>query len=222
MALQAFAEEYNQLSTSEQAQFAEAVRRLLADGLIWREEEAERRIYHFIARRPHLVRDYLRAGGWELRHDERVGVFQVTHSEGAHRRRLNRDTTIWLLLLRMIYAEKRERLEVALTRHPVTTVGEVIQRYADFFPGQALRKKGSLEDAFRTLHALKLIRAASSVGAGAPRVNDPDQLIELLPTLEVVVPAAEIAAVADRLRQYDRGGKSDEESDADADAHLSA
>ncbi len=208
MSLIAFAEEYNRLTPSEQAQFAEAVRRLLADGLIWREEESERRIYHFIARRVTLARDYLSVAGWELRHDERLGIFQVTHSEGAHRRRLNRDTTIWLLLLRMIYAEKRERLEVALTRHPVVTVAEVIQRYSEFFPGQTVRKKGSLEDALRTLHNLKLVRAT---GGGAPRVNDADQLIELLPTLEAVVPASEIAEIADRLREYDRGVKDEGE-----------
>jgi len=201
MSLIAFAEEYNRLPPTEQAQFAEAVRRLLADGLIWREEESERRVYHFIARRATLARDYLSVAGWELRHDERLGIFQVTHSEGAHRRRLNRDTTIWLLLLRMIYAEKRERLEVTLTRHPVVTVGEVIQRYNEFFPGQTVRKKGSLEDALRALHNLKLIRAA---GGGAPRVNNSDQLIELLPTLEAVVPASGIAEIAEKLREYDR------------------
>jgi hypothetical protein len=204
MSLLAFAEEYNQLAPGEQAQFADAVRRLLAEGLLWREEEGERRLYHFCARRLTLLRDYLRVAGWELRHDERLGLFQVTHSEGAHRRRLTRDTTIWLLLLRMLYAEKRERLEVTLTRYPVTTVGEAIQRYAEFFPGQTVRKKGSLEDALRTLHSLKLLRAP---GGGVPRVSDSDQLIELLPTLEAVVPANEVAAVAERLREFDRSEK---------------
>ena len=205
MSLIAFAEEYNRLSTNEQAQFTEAVRRLLADGLIWREEESERRIYHFIARRAALARDYLSVAGWELRHDERLGIFQVAHSEGAHRRRLNRDTTIWLLLLRMIYAEKRERLEITLTRYPVATVGEVIQRYSEFFPGQTIKKKGSLEDALRALQNLKLIRMG-----GVPRANDTEQPIELLPTLEAVVPASEIATIADRLREFDRSSKVEE------------
>jgi hypothetical protein len=201
MSLIAFAEEYNRLSPSEAAQFAEAVRRLLADGLIWREEEGDRRIYHFIARHLSLMRDYLGVAGWELRHDERLSIFQVAHSEGAHRRRLNRETTIWLLLLRMIYAEKRERLELALTRYPVVTIGEVIQRYSEFFPGRTIKKKGSLEDALRALHNLKLIRAA---GGGTPYVNDAEQLIELLPALEIVVPANETSTLIERLQEYGR------------------
>jgi hypothetical protein len=210
MLLTTFAEEYGQLASTEQAQFAEAVRRLLADGLIWREEEADRRTYTFLLRRHELVADYLAVAGWELRHDERVAVFQIVHRDGAHRRRLNRETSIWLFLLRLIYAEKRERMEVSLTRYPLVEVGAVAQRYAEFFPGQNVRKKSSLDEALRTLQSLKLIRAA---GGGVLRAGNVEQLIELLPTLEVVVPAGSIAALAERLREYQRGRIEENESE---------
>ncbi|HET9223538.1 MAG TPA: DUF4194 domain-containing protein [Roseiflexaceae bacterium] len=203
MSLTQFAQEYSQLSSTEQAQFAETVRRLLADGLIWREDEEDRRSYSFLLRRRELVADYLAVGGWELRHEERVGAFHVVHRDGAHRRRLNREATVWLLLLRLIYAEKRERLEVGLTRYPVVEVGEVARRYAEFFPGQNVRKRSSLSDALRSFQALKLVRAA---GGGGIRAGNVEQLIELLPTLEIVVPPAGIAALAERLRAYDRTG----------------
>jgi hypothetical protein len=201
MSLLAFADEYNQLGPGEQAQFADAVRRLLTDGLLWREDESDRRHYHFCVRRMTMLRDYLRVAGWEFTHDERLGIVHVAHSEGAHRHHLKREETIWLLLLRMLYAEKRERLEVTLTRYPLTTVSEIAQRYAEFFPGQTVRKKGSLEDALRKLYGFKLLRAA---GGGVPRVNDADQLIELLPAFEIVVPGDEISTLAGRLREYDR------------------
>lgn len=207
MSLTQFANEYSQLSSSEQAQFAQATRRLLADGLIWREEEHDRPIYSFLVRRRELVADYLSVGGWELRHEERVGAFHVVHREGAHRRRLNREMTVWLLLLRLIYAEKRERLEVSLTRYPVVEVGEVVRRYAEFFPGRQVRKRSSLADALRTFQALKLVRAA---GGGGIRAGQTEQLIELLPTLEIVVPAGSIAALAERLHEYDRARPEDE------------
>ena len=209
MPLTTFTREYEELSPNEQAQFAEAVRRLLAEGIIWREEEGDRHVYNFLVRRRELVADYLQVAGWELRHDERVAVFHVVHREGAHRRRLNRDTTVWLLLLRLIYAEQRESLKVTLTRHPVATVGEVAARYAEFFPGKAVRKKTSLEEALRTLQHLKLIRPAG--GSGVLRASNGEQMIELLPTLEIVVPAGEISAVAARLREYERSAAESEE-----------
>ena len=107
MSLNAFAREYETLTPNEQGQLADAVRRLLSEGIIAREEEADRRVYNFIVRRRELVADYLRVGGWELRHDERAAAFQVVHSEGSHRRRLTRDTTIWLLIIRLMYAERQ-------------------------------------------------------------------------------------------------------------------
>lgn len=213
MSFSQFAREYDQLPPAEQHQFAEAVRRLLADGLIWREDEADRRTFNFLLRRRELVADYLSVAGWDLRYDERVGAFHVLHREGAHRRRLTREQTIWLLLLRLIYAEKRERLEVSLTRYPVIEVGEVARRYAEFFPGQNVRKRSSLEDALRSFQALKLVRGA---GGTAIRAGSPDQLIELLPTLELVIAAASVAALSERVASYGkaaRSGGSAEDSD---------
>jgi hypothetical protein len=216
MTLSNFAQEYSQLPPTEQTQFAEALRRLLADGLIWRESDEDRRIFSFLLRRRELVADYLAIGGWDLRYEERIGAFHVVHREGAHRRRFNRETTVWLLLLRLIYAEKRERLEVGLTRYPVVEVGEVARRYAEFFPGQNVRKRSSLADALRSFQALKLVRAA---GGGSIRAGNTEQLIELLPLLEIIVPAASIAALAERLRSYDRGrGGEAEEEEANDEA----
>lgn len=201
MNLTDFAETYSQLPPGEQQQFSDAVRRLLADGMIWREDEDDQRVYNFLVRRRDLVAEYLAVAGWDLRYDERIAVFQVVHREGAHRRRLNRDTTIWLLLLRLIYAEKRERVEVSLTRYPTISVEQLYQRYTEFLPGQAVKKKSSLDEALRTLQTLKLIRPG---GGGMLRASDGDKLIELLPTLEVVVPASAISEIAERLQAYDR------------------
>lgn len=214
MSLIDFAETYSQLSSGEQQQFSDAVRRLLSDGLIWREHEPDRRSYNFLVRRRELVADYLAVAGWQLRYDERIAVFQVVHREGAHRRRLNRDTTIWLLLLRLVYAEKRERVEVSLTRYPTISVADLYQRYTEFLPGQAVKKKSSLDAALQTLQNLKLIRAG---GGGSLRADDGDRLIELLPTLEVIVPGSAVGEMAERLREYDRSPRrsaADDDEDA--------
>jgi|HigsolmetaAR202D_1030399.scaffolds.fasta_scaffold02431_4 hypothetical protein len=214
MSLLHFAQEYSELGPGEQNQFSNAIRRLLSDGLIWREDENDRPIFSFVLRRRELVADYLAVAGWELRYDQRLALFHVVHREGAHRRRLNRDTTIWLLLLRLIYAEQREQLSVSLTRNPVVEQSEIIQRYTAFFPGQAVRKRSSLNEALRSFQSLKLIRAA---GGGTIRANSGDQQIELLPSLEVIVPASSINELAKRLQSYDRKraeGEDSEESES--------
>jgi hypothetical protein len=199
--LTTFAQEYNDLSPDEQAHFAEAVRRLLADGLIWREEPRDQRIYTFLMRRRNLVADYLQVAGWEVRHDDRIAVFQVVHRDGAHRHRLTRHTTIWLLLLRLLYSEKRVQMHESLTRYPVVPIGEVSQRYTALFTQperspEHLHHTASLDEALTTLQHLKLIRAG---GGGELWSGNRDQLIELLPTLEMVIPDHQIAALNERL-----------------------
>ena len=209
MTLGVFAQEYDALPPGEQTLFAETVRWLLAESLIWRELDGDRRIYSFLSRRTTLVAQYLSVAGWELRHDDHASVYHVVHVDGAHRRRLGRETSIWLLLVRMLYAEGRESPALALTRYPVVSVGEIARRYAEFFPGQALRKKASLEEALRTMTRLKLIRAA---GEGLFRTGSDDQLVELLPTLEVVIPADAIETLMQVFRQVDE--QSDEGTEA--------
>lgn len=173
----------------------------MSDGLIWREDNDDRPIFSFLLRRRELVADYLAVSGWELRYDQRLALFHVVHRDGSHRRRLNRDTTIWLLLLRLLYAEQREQLSISLTRNPVVEQSEIIQRYTAFFPSQAVRKRSSLNEALRSFQSLKLVRAA---GGGSIRANSGDQQIELLPSLEVIVPASSINELASRLQSYDR------------------
>lgn len=205
--LTTFAHDYNQLSADDQARFAEAVRRLLADGLIWREEARDQRIYTFLIRRRNLVADYLQVAGWELRHDERIAVFQVVHRDGAHRRHFNRTTTIWLLLLRLIYSEKRGTMYESLTHYPVVSTGELIQRYTRLFAtNQPAHTADDLNDMLATLHRLKLIRAAGGGSStAAPTSSQRDQLIELLPTLEIVLPDHEIATLTERLKLQGTG-----------------
>lgn len=203
---------YESLPPGEQALFAETVRRLLSDGFLWREEEIDRRAYNFLARQSELVAAYLEVAGWKLRYDEATRIYTLTHVEGAHRRRFGKKTTIWLLVLRLMYAEKRERPEAALTRYPTVSVADVIERYAAFFPNQRVREKTSLDEALRTLQAARLIRAG---GGGALRASQPDKPIELLPALEVIIPPQEIVALAARLREYTRPATEDDEADDD-------
>jgi hypothetical protein len=203
---------YDALPPGEQALFAEAVRRLLSDGFLWREEETDRRAYNLLARRSELVAAYLEVTGWKLRYDEAARIYTLAHVEGAHRRRFGKKTTVWLLVLRLIYAEKRERPEAALTRYPTVSVGDVIERYAAFFPNQRVREKTSLDEALRALQAARLIRAG---GGGALRASQPEKLIELLPALEVIIPPQDIVALAERLQEYAHPAA--DEADADGE-----
>jgi hypothetical protein len=204
MTLDTFSREYQELRPSEQGQFAEAIRALLANGFVLRDDEADRPHYAFLLRRPELVRQWLAVAGWQLHHDERLGIVQARHQTGAHRRRFGKDTTLWLLVIRLVYAEELESPQLRLTRNPVVMLSRIAERFQVFFPGQAVRRKTQMTEALRILNAARLIRPA---GQALARSLDPESPWELLPTLELVLPAADLTALQAQLATYQQGDK---------------
>ncbi len=193
-----FIEAYSALSPGEQGQFEAALSAVLETGILWREDERSRGHYSFVYRHQDLVRAYLAPIGWQLLHHEQALVFQVVHREGAHRKKFTTDMTIWLLLLRLLYAERQESMTPRLTRYPVVSIGEIVRRYSEL-PGTPRRRKVSFEEALRHFQRYHLIRVADGRGI---QVSNEEQLLELLPPLEVIIPAQRVEVDASRLRAY--------------------
>lgn len=203
-----FIEAYSALSPGEQDQFEAALIMLLGSGILWREDERSRAHYSFVYRHQDLVRAYLAAVGWQLLHHERNTIFQVVHREGAHRKKFTTDMTLWLLLLRLLYAEQQESMAPRLTRYPVVSMGELVRRYGEL-PGTPRRRKVSLEEALSHFQRYHLVRVADGRGV---QISDENQLLELLPPLEVIVPAERVESVASRLRAFTERPKDSYES----------
>jgi hypothetical protein len=207
-----FGNKLDALNSSEQALFTDTLRRLLAQSWLWRDDDDDRRHYNFLTRYEDLVRQYLSLGGWELHHAEALRLFHVRSAENAHRRRLNKALTLWLLIARLIYQEQREQNRTTLNAWPLIKVSDLYDRYRSFFPGRPVRVKGEFTEALRELRALRLIRTPEG---GAPRADTPDKLIELLPALEIVISAGTLAELAALIQQYQGEPAEDQAGEAD-------
>lgn len=204
-----FGHKLDALNGAELALFSETLRRLLAAGWVWQDDDDDRRYYHFLTRHEDTIRRYLRLGGWELHHAETLRLYHLRQADGQHRRRLTKATTLWLLIARLIYQEQREQRRTTLTTLPLIKVSELYDRYLGYFPHQRIRAKTEFLEALRELRALRLIRAPEG---GALRPDTPDKLIELLPALEIVLPANTLAELAALIKQYqsDKGDAGEE------------
>jgi hypothetical protein len=190
-------EDYQELSSSEQELFRDSLRLLMAEGLVYRGIPEHGKIYSFLRRRETLMKDYLALAGWELRFAERQETFHLQHLTGAHREKLDLSTTKWLLLLRLLYAEAREGRALELTRNPSVTVEDLVRRYAEYFPKE--RFKTAMTDALKTLQGWNLLRRHGA-----------DDVLELLPTLEVIVPASSLEAATSKLRELQKPDANEE------------
>ena len=121
------------LTAEEREHFSRIINILLAKTFILRDRLEHRekslaadRDFRFIERQYHLFRDYLAVAGWELTLETDYGVAWVSNPAGFSRRKLDKVTTYFLYVLRLIYEEEREKLSIR--KEVITTVIEVVQK----------------------------------------------------------------------------------------------
>lgn len=162
-----------------------ALDQLTAEGLLWRGRESDRRAYNLLSRWREAAAAQMHGRGWVLVHHESLQTFQAVNRKGRHHRRLNRNTLLCLLALRLLRAET----PAGYTPHPAVSLETLAARC------RALGFQPDLPAALPELAALKLIRAPG----GQLRPGLPSQIIELLPALEFAVSEPAVAQLAARL-----------------------
>jgi|HigsolmetaAR203D_1030402.scaffolds.fasta_scaffold01464_7 hypothetical protein len=116
------------LGESDKQKMAAALNRLLANNFLVKERDRE--TYMFLRRNREAAQAFFRFLQWDFILDERHEVVYVQGPDSAIRRSFSRDETIWLLILRLIYQEKRESL--SLSEYPMTTLFEIRTKYDTF------------------------------------------------------------------------------------------
>lgn len=111
-----FETEYDKLTNGEQSEFSRVVNTLLVRSFIVRDvfdsKEKTMRInpdYRFIERHFDLINDYLSYTNWMLEKDVLNGVVALYNTHEMNRLRMDRETSLLLFVLRLIYeTEKNE------------------------------------------------------------------------------------------------------------------
>ena len=119
---------FQDISEAEQTRVKEAIQRLLEVNLMVKEKERD--LYTVIRRNRQALEVYFRFLGWELTVDERHECVYLHIQGGRLRRRLDREHTVWLLVLRLLYEEKRQGL--SLSDFPMVTLYEIRSKYETF------------------------------------------------------------------------------------------
>lgn len=195
------------LSDSEQGKVRDVLNRLFEVNLLVKDKDRE--AYAVIRRHRPALEAYFRFLGWELTVDERHECVFLYIPDGRLRRRLDREQTLWLLVLRLLYEEKRQGL--SLSDYPMVTLYEIRSKYETFRLEWVNRTV--LDRLVRLCVQLQLIEAMDEDN------RSDDARFKLYHTWMYVVQADEIAQLADRLERYgagEEGGLLDEVDEAAA------
>ena len=190
---------FEELSAKERAEFSRICNLLMSSTYILR-EDAEKRIsreYSFVNRNFELFEDYLSLSGWEIYQDNQYGIIYVKNVDGYNRVELNKLTTVMLIVLRILYEEKRR--EAGLTNDVIVSIGElfgkIVNEYS-VYPKKPPQKE--IKESFRILEHHHIIRKISD------NYEDFESRIQVLPSVLIVVSDERCKAICDILKTEEK------------------
>jgi len=196
---------FHDLSDSEQGKVRDIINRLLEVNLLVKEYDRE--AYTLIRRHRSSLEAYFRFLGWDLTVDERHECVFLHISDGRLRKRLDREQTVWLLVLRLLYEEKRQGL--SLSDYPMVTLYEIRSKYETFRLDWVNRT--TLDKLIRLCEQFQLLESLDDNN------RSDDARFKLFHTWMYLIQVDEMKLLIERLERYENneeGGLFDEVDEA--------
>ena len=181
-----FEEKYNELTNSEKENFKRVLSLILAKTFIVNRiyDKNQKNFksnpdYRFIDRNIELFREYLSLSGFILKKDSNYDVMYIENEFGYNKKRLDKNTTIFLYGLRLKFDEERER--VSLNTDTIVTVADIIKTLIDV--GAYTKKPSDIEirTALSNLISFNIIQKVDGI------LEKPETKIIILPSILFVI-----------------------------------
>ena len=164
--------------------------------------------YRFIERNLELFRKYLDLGGWKLERNDNYEVIYITSNYGYNKMRLDKFTTVILYILRLMYDQKRENIN--LTEQIVVTVSEIINTLNEIGAYDKKKPSGTeIKTALRTIAGFNIIQKIDGA------YEDPETRIIILPSILFAVTAESITKINENIKNGESEDESLEEAEND-------
>ena len=199
-----FSEQFAQLSGSDQTRFAEIVNKILLKGFVVRDifDSREKIIrvnpdFRFIERQFDLINDYLKFSGWVLNKDLILGVFYLVNTFEDNRIRIDRETSLVLFTLRLIYEDEKEEGGSSSTQSIYMTTPSLIKMMVDHgitMPGKRLTGR-IIGKSLRFLNNHNIISKVSG------SYDEGNVSFYILPSIKYAIDNEKIVAMSNALDQ---------------------
>ena len=177
-----FIEKYNELTNAEKDNFKRVVSLILSKTFIVNRIYDKNKStftynsdYRFISRNIELFNEYLNLAGFRLLKDSNYEVIYIENEFGYNKKRLDKNTTIFLYGLRLKFDEDRE--SVKLNTDTIVSVSDIIKTLIDV---GAFNKKPSDMDIKTALSNLAKFNIIQKVDG---KFEDPETKIIIFPSI---------------------------------------
>lgn len=195
---------YDKLTNSEKEEYKRLLNYLLSHTFVIRDiydvKEGMMKVnseYRFVERNFELFESYLAFAGWELLKDNNYGVISLMNTYEYNRVRLDRNATLILYTIRLIFEEEREK--VALRNEILTTTGQIVHKLITL---GLIKKKPSDKD---LIDALRLLSNHNIIQKVSGAWEEADAKLLILPSILFVVTNEKISRMYEMIGTEDDG-----------------
>lgn len=186
-------------------EFRRVCNKLMSICFICRKNESTKGDYYFILRNRNTFLEYLDVLGYVLEINEEYGVIQLVNRESYNHLNLKLYDSIILLILRILYDEKKR--ELSLT-DVVINLGDIQEKYISLKIREKQIDKTTMNNALRLFKRFNLIEPLDK------DLMQEDARIMIYDSILMAVRVEDIKRVMDLIDIYRKGGAVNEEADA--------
>lgn len=201
-------------STAQKDKFRIAANKLLNQCFLLKKKEDTKKDYIFVKQNKEMFQNYFDLLGYEVKINEDQGVIALVNQFGTGRLALNKYESIFLLILRLLYVEKRKEL-TAFSEEVTVLMEEIREKYAML----KIKSKPMLDKGMEK-HMVSLFRRYNLIMNLESDVNQADTRIIIYSSIMMAVPVEDInsyyAMTEQKLAEY-AGGNENGESEEDID-----
>ena len=192
----------------EKDNFSRVCNRLLGTCFLCKGNKNTKADYYFVLKYRKEFKEYLGVLGYRLEINEEYGVIQLTSPRGYNRMNLKLYDSIVLLILRILYDEKKR--ELSAIEEVIVNLGDIQDKFV------SLNIRDRLIDKTTMRNALSLFRRYQIVELLDKDMGDEESRVLIYDSILMVVRAEDIKAAYEKLETYRKGrNESDEETDED-------
>lgn len=182
--------------------------RLLGQTFLYQDREDEKEDYYLVHRHRAVFAALLTVAGFTLLHDDYHRIYQVVSDYGYCRRRYKLDESLMIVVLRKLYEEQAEQLNLATD--PVVTIGEIREEYRTITGKERDLGIGQYEAIMRRMRRLGLVE---SLDGRSLDVRDSETRLRLRGSVKMILPVQTAEEMEAWLRRYraDEAEEDDEE-----------
>ena len=189
----------------EKDEFKRICNRLLSCCFLCKGNVANRADYYFVLKHRNVFRDYLDVLGYRLEINEEYGVIQLTNPQNYNRQHLKLYDSIILLILRILYDEKRRELSVS--DEVIVNLGDIQDKYL------SLQIREKMIDKVTMRNALSLFRRFQLIEILDHDLGDEESRILIHDAILMAVRVNDIKQAYEKLEIYRKGKTGNEETD---------